>query len=552
MICDCRPAILKLLTMRSRSGFILGIASVLLLAAILRLWGIDHTINTDENKVVVPSVRLARGQQEPLLYPKGSYYPHLYHYILGASFLPITLLNPAAEFDNYYTNIFLLTARVIAAVIGVLTVAATIAVGYRLHSPSMGIMAGLIVAVVPLHVKYSHYSHVDIPVTLLITLTLYAAVRTWQTGRARWYVLTGILEGLSTATLYTGVIAGILLPVAHLPYVLKNRWSQYSIFYRPFVAALIVIPLTFVAVSPYSVLRYREVWQTYHAISDRATAGDLGYTRPHLLWPLWNDSFDWGISFTSASLVREVGIIPIILAVIGLGVALYRRNWQVAAMVGGTIVVLYLVISGQVRMSAVKRFLPLVPLIALLAAYALHSLLVLPFSKKLRLAAVIMLLAAIVVPAANYDAGFNAAYAGGSTHRVAVAWAYEYLDPGTVILQHTPLTFIPPDDPHFRVVRLNEVYANHSVSNPEVALDRAKPISNWIKEAGIQVVVLDSRMVDRYYDTTSRRLFPETTASYRAFYDNIRQSGKLLYQIKPQLGVIAGPKLELYDIRHLK
>lgn len=552
MINGRQPAILTLLSMRAFSVFTAGVAGVLLLAAVLRLWGIAHTINTDENKVVVPSVRLARGQQEPLLYPKGSYYPHLYHYILGASFLPITFTNPSAEFDNYYTNIFLLTARVIAAAIGVLTVAATIAVGTKLHCRAMGILAGAIMAVIPLHVKYSHYSHVDIPLTLLITLTLYAAVRTWQTSRARWYVLTGILVGLSTATLYTGIIAGILLPLAHLPYVLKNHWSLRSIFARPFVLALIVIPLTFVAVSPYSVLRYHEVWQTYNAISDRAAAGDLGYTRPHLLWPLWNDSYDWGIPFTSASLIREVGVMPMILAVIGLGVAFYRRNWQIAAMIGGTMVVLYLVISGQVRMSAVKRFLPLVPLLALLAAYAVRSVFDLPFSKTLRWAGMIILLAAIVIPASHHAAGFNAAYAGGSTHQVAVAWAYEHLDPGTALLQHTPLTFIPPDDPGFRVVRLNEVYANRSVSNSEVALDRAKPITDWIKEAGIQVVVLDSRMVDRYYDATSRRLFPETTASYQAFYDNIRQSGKLLYQIEPQLGVIAGPKLELYDVRDLK
>lgn len=58
-------------------------------------------------------------------------------------------------------------------------------------------------------------------------------------------------------------------------------------------------------------------------------------------------------------------------------------------------------------------------------------------------------------------------------------------------------------------------------------------------------------MVDRYYEPTSIKLFPETTASYRSFYDDIRQRGTLLYHIEPQLGVIAGPELELYDVRHI-
>jgi hypothetical protein len=98
---------------------------------------------------------------------------------------------------------------------------------------------------------------------------------------------------------------------------------------------------------------------------------------------------------------------------------------------------------------------------------------------------------------------------------------------------------------------MDEVYANFNPDNPEVKYDRARSIEEWILKSGIEYVVMDSRIVDRYYDATSVRLYPETTASYQAFYDDVRTRGKRVYIIAPEPWVIAGSRIEIYDVRHL-
>lgn len=524
-----------------------------MLALGTRLWGIDHQINTDENKLVVPSVKMARGEQVPLLYPKGTYYPHLYHYILAATFVPVTLLQPELTFDNYYTNVFLLIGRVTTALLGAATVFPLYALLRPMSNRRIALLSALLLAVVPIHVKYSHYAHVDAPLAFFTTLAIMAAQRVWATGKTKWYILTGIFIGLSGAVLYTGFVIGIALLFAHF-----YRWQQakyrWQALVRPaFIGSLLIIPLTFIVVSPYSLLERREVWQTYQRINERALAGDLGYTRTSLWWPLFNSSQDWGIPFTSASIFKEFNPLLVGMAGIGLLLAACRKQWQTVALLGGTVLVTYLVITGHVRMSAIKRFLPLAPLVAALGAIGCHYLATtLNLPKKWQTVLTAALIIAIVIPSLYHIIGFDRAYAHGSTHVAAVAWTRENLPKGTVILQHSPLVLLPPDDPDYHIVRLGEVYANFNAQDPESGHDRAKTLDDWIEREHIDVVYMDARMVDRYWDATSMALYPETTASYRAFYEDIRQRGKLLYHITPTLNGLAGPEVELYDVSHLQ
>ncbi len=517
------------------------------------MWGIDHQINTDENKLVVPSVKMARGEQQPLLYPKGTYYPHLYHYILAGTFLPVTLLHPALTFDNYYTNVFLLIGRITTAVLGAATIFPLYGLLKPMSSKRTALLACVLLAILPIHVKYSHYAHVDAPLAFFTTLALLAAQRTWVRGKATWYILTGIFVGLSGAVLYTGLVMGIALLFAHGKHWRAAGYSWRTLLRPAFIIGLVAIPLTFIITSPYSLLERHEVWQTYQRINERAAAGDLGYTRTSLVWPLFNSSLDWGIPFTSASIFTEFNPLIMLFAAIGLLLVIWRKQWQLVALLGGTAVVAYLAIAGYVRMSAIKRFLPLAPLAAALAAVGIAQITrVLRLDTKWQNLVQAALVILIVAPSLYHVIGFDRAYAHGSTHIEAVAWTRSNLPKGTTILQHGPLVLLPPDDPDYRIVKLGEVYANFNVQDPEVSHDRAKPLDDWIEHEQIDVVYLDARMVNRYWDATSVALYPETTASYRAFYEDIRRRGKLLYHIVPALNGLAGPEVELYDVSHLQ
>lgn len=523
---------------------LLPLLAILILASILRLWGLNHQIYTDENKVIGPSALLARAEQEPLLYPGGSRYPHLYQNTLAVAFLPLSLQdipypNPTPDVDAYT-----LTARIASAFFGIGAVAMTFVVGRQLVNTHTGLIAALFMAVIPLHVKYSHYAHVEMPLTFMTLLTLWAALRLTQSGQTKWYITTGALVGASSATNYTGLFTGIVLLIAHgLRLARATTFAWRSLFSKSFIFSLLAIPLFFALGSPYTLIKWEKSWEIYQNLSKRGAAGDIGHTRPNILWPIYNNSKDWSVPFTSASLTHEFGLVLLLLAAGGLAGAIYRRHWQVAFMLGATVVVMYVAIVGQLPLYAVKRLLPLAPLITILAAYGLD---VLPS----RLVAVAVI-AAIVVPNIWHDLGFSVAFAGGSTHSTALAWAVDNLPHGSAVLQHTPIRLLNWDDPRFTTVRLDEVYASFNKDDPEAAHDRAKPIEWWITEKGVDFVAMDSRLVDRYYDATSIKLFPETTASYQAFYNDIRARGTLVFKIEPEPFKIAGPRIEIYDVRDL-
>jgi 4-amino-4-deoxy-L-arabinose transferase-like glycosyltransferase len=527
---------------------------ILLCATVIRLWGIDHQIYTDENKVVTPSVRLVQGAQEPLLYPQGSYYPHFYHYVLAVSFLPVRIAG--AEYPSLTTAVdaYTLMARVITAFLGVATVGIVFLIGKHLGGVSLGMLAALLLAFLPLHVKYSHYAHVDIPLALIMTAALGTALKIEQTGRPRWYIWTGILVGLSGATHYPGFVIGSALVIAHLLWVLRNRTKSWrGLFLPAFIASLLLIPVTFAVASPYTLIKWREALTIYQQLNQRGAAGDLGYTRPDFVWPLYTDSPDWGLPFTSGGFMWEMHPIMFGAALVGILFTLWNRNWKLLLLIGGTAFIIYGALVYKLPLYAVKRLLPLTPLIALLAAYSFRELVQLPTRLK-PITVVVSLtgMALITLQNITVTSGFAGAYAGGSTHSQAVTWAEQNIPQGSTVLQHAPIRLLNWDDARFTTVRLNEVYANFNKDDPEVSHDRARPLEYWVREQGIDFIAMDSRIVDRYFDATSIRLYPETTASYQAFYKDIERRGTLIFEVTPELWRIAGPKVRIYDVRALR
>ncbi|MEK7499699.1 MAG: glycosyltransferase family 39 protein, partial [Patescibacteria group bacterium] len=430
------------------------------------------------------------------------------------------------------------------AILGTATIYVIYNIGKEIQDKKLGLLAATLFAFLPLHVKYSHYTHVDIPLTLTTTLALFTALRIRKTGLLKWYIATGALTGISGAIHYTGFVIGIALVFAH---------ALHNIRSRNIIAGLIVIPVSFAICTPYTLIKWQESSAIYHQLQLRGAAGDLGYTRPDFLWPLYTVSPDWGLPFTLSGVLWEFHPAVVVLAALGILLALYKRNWNIFILISCTLVVMYITIIGRLPLYAIKRLLPLAPLLALLAAWAIYELFhSKKMSKYVAFPVSVALVAIIVLQNMVTGVGFAAAYTHGSTHSTAVAWALQNIPRGSVVLQHTPIKLIDWNDTNYKTVRMNEVYANFNKQDPEVGHDRAKPLSYWTKEQGVEYVAMDSRIVDRYFDPTSVKLFPETTTSYQAFYTKIRSEGTLLYRIEPKLYTQAGPRVEIYDIRGIQ
>lgn len=514
------------------------LGSILLLALGLRVWGIDHNVWIDENKVVNPSIAIAQAEGGILAVSPQTYYPHLTHYVLAAVFRPIHWSNPEFANEQYHV-----VARMVIALFSVITVAFTFLIGRRLGGNLLGAIAALLLAVMPLAVKYSHFAQVDVMAAFVMTVALWAALKVWDRGETRWYVLTGVLVGAAGAAQYWGFSIGAALVLAHLKRIQSSEWKMSSWLTSPFLASLVLIPVTFFAISPYWLVDLDRNLESFEKLQQRGAAGDLGYTRANILWPLYTRTPDWGLSFTRSGLLWETPWIVFAVALFGGALAVWKRDWKVAVMVGVLAVILYLAINGTLKLYAIKRLMPLTSLLALLAAYG-----VVKMPRRGRW--VVLTLA--VLMSVWMSAGFDAAYARPATHAQAVEWAKVNIPPGSAVLQHSALRLLDWDDKRWKAVRTEQVYANFDAENPEVERDRAKSLEQWIVEQGVEFIVMDSRLVDRYYEATSMKLYPEATASYRAFYDDVRTRGTLVYRIEPTLWQQAGARVEIYDVREVR
>ena len=196
----------------------LTLAAVLGVAALLRFWGLDsglpHAVAADEASIVNGAVRMMR---VGTLDPAGSFeYPTLFVYaqmavaclrfLVGAVTGEWMSLAGARLYDFY------LPGRAFTAALGTATVFITYQIGLRWGARYALLAAGLL-AVVPLHVRESHYAIPAVPLTFFVALTFLLSLSAHERPGTRAFVRAGAAAGLAAATDYAGVLA-VLLPLS--------------------------------------------------------------------------------------------------------------------------------------------------------------------------------------------------------------------------------------------------------------------------------------------------------------------------------------------------
>lgn len=106
---------------------------------------------------------------------------------------------------------FVLAARVANVVLAAGTVAIAGLIGKRLSGAAAGLLAALVVAVVPLAVDTSTIVRNDAGMTLLVTATVWAALVFHDARRTSWLVASAVLAGAATGVKYSSVFA--IVPV---------------------------------------------------------------------------------------------------------------------------------------------------------------------------------------------------------------------------------------------------------------------------------------------------------------------------------------------------
>jgi hypothetical protein len=342
----------------------------------LRVWGLQFGLpfeyHPDEQQYILPAIGVVSGNFEPLAYYNPTFYPYLLGGVYTLTYLGLRLFNAFPEFWDLnvawsnamqpWTAGIIYLARYTTAVVGVLTTLMVYHLGRRAYNRVTGVGAAILFGLTFLPAREAHFAVSDTPVALLVTITLYFCLKIVQRGHWPDYLWAGIAFGLATATKYNAVLLAPTIILAHL---LSNRYPNWSKRLRSIwllVIGGLAGVVSYLLVSPYTVLRWSEFWGDF---SENLQSGQQGFQGLAL------DPSGSGAIFYAKSLVWGMGWSVFLLGVAAVIFALWRHRRADLLLLSFPLLVFFFI--QRQEMYFVRWLTPLIPPMCVLAAETLHA-----------------------------------------------------------------------------------------------------------------------------------------------------------------------------------
>jgi hypothetical protein len=451
-------------------GWTLAVAGLLLVALAVRLWGaksgLPFAYNVDENAHFVPrAIGFFGHTLNPYYFvnpPATSYVFYLVYAVWFGS--------GQAAAHAYATDpgqVWLL-ARITVAVISTFAVWLTYLAGKRLFDRPTALLGAGILAFAFLPVFYSHLALNDAPAMSAVALSLLGTALVLRNGGWWSYAIAGAGLGLAISTKYT---AGIII-VPLVSAALARWWDEpgrprrvrdlvrpsglRSLLRSPALRGLVLIAgaatvLAFAITNPYA---FRSSSEFIDGIRKQgsATAGSdkLGVTESsgfrYYLWTL-----TWGMGWVPA------------LASVGGAALLLRRDRRLAWVLLPTLLIFFLFMGHQQRFFG-RWFLPVYPILCLLAAYGAVELIrwIGRRTPRWRPVLVAAAVAALVGQGLVYSLHTDLAGSREDTRTQARTWLLDHVAPGSRVVIEPVVTdswlmdpaLAPPDSPDGSIWKL--------------------------------------------------------------------------------------------------
>ena len=259
-------------------------------------------------------------------------------------------------------DLLLGSAMVAEIAIGLCAIVAAARLATRLAGAWMGLAVALVLALEPLHLRYSLVPGPDMLLTLFVTLGLLEALNVLERGRPRDSTLAGTFTGLGIAAKYSPAL--LLLPLA-----LAHAWSPGPSRGRRFALCAAVAIGVFAATSPFS-------W-----LDLLSRGGELAVT----LSVFVRGSF--GASARPAAFTYLQRVLPgdqgwplVLLVAAGAAGSLVRRSRERLVLL--SYLVPFALLLGVVTSAFERYLLPIVPVALTLAASGLRDAWALPSLRR--------------------------------------------------------------------------------------------------------------------------------------------------------------------------
>jgi len=532
-----------------------GLAGVLLLAVMalalaLRLkgvtWGLPYSlINVDESTVVPKAFEAARGRLNPQFF----FYPSFFFYLVGFLYLVATPVWWAAQQGNFLSQAafvvdpgpYFLLGRLLSVAMGTASVYLVYLIGRVAFGRPAGLLAALFLAVVPLHVAYSHMAVTDVTAVALSLLAFALLQRAVGGGGRRWLVWGAVAAGLATSTKYN--LGMLVLPATIAAvYVCREEvarrvaaGARAALVWPRLVAWRVYAPMlaAFIAASPFVVLDAPGFISDFVRQNRIMERGWLGFESA-------GNGFWYNLS---TNLGGALGVVLLALGVAGLGWALWRRTRIDVLIV--PYVFGYFLYTGTWTALADRYLLPIIPLLIVLAMrFAVDLVGLRPRARRVVMPlAVAVLLVAFVVPLAA-SVEFDRELGGPDMRVAAKEWIEANVPPGASIAveTHGPPLVRAEAAADYRAAGIDAVaYRVTRLELPAPATPDGSRDLAALRAQGVEYVVVSGAVFERVL--AAAEVYPVAAE----FYRRLDADTELVKEFRPGPGE-RGPVLKVYRI----
>ena len=437
-----------------------GLAVVIAAAAVLRFWslghGIPHAVSVDEPQIVERALNMMKtGTLNPHFFDYGQLTIYLQLVVSIVRFIAGSLTGAWGSLAQVTSDSFYLWGRAVTAAFGVATVLVVFCIGLR-WGARHALLAAALMAVMPLHVRYSHYVLTDTPLTFFVALTMLMSLTAHERPVLRAFAWAGAMAGLAAGVKYNGGLA-LVMPLVACWMTPAARPSRLSCTFAAVAAAaaafLIAAPFTLLDL-PGFLDRFASLMAEYRHDAPPAVWGGITYLK-HLR-----------LQFGTPGMLLIAGgvIMGVIRAVKGPG----RVPWALALVFA---VPYFFIVAGQ-RIVFARYMLPLVPMLCLLAAAVVISGVSLlrryQFPRGVRTALIAGLTLALLGQPAFTAVNFNRMISKTSTTDLAYQWVLANVPDGSRILHEGNHLTFPARYESERVGRLrHRTYEEYAASGAD-------------------------------------------------------------------------------------
>ena len=499
---------------RSGPGVRTAAVSIVVAAAVLRLWnigaGIPYAVGPDEPQVMNRVVHMMKtGDFNPHFFdwPTLTFYLNLV--VSCLTFLAGAMRGAWSSLDQVSASDMYLAGRQFTALAGAATVALTFVAGRRWGSPVALIAAGLM-AVIPGHVRESHFVLTDVPTALFTTLALWMALRAFERQTWAAFLWAGVSAGLAASCKYNGSVA-IVMPLV----VIFGSRGGVGLMTQRTLLVLAGMAAGFLAGTPYAVLDLPAFLNDYARLAAnfaRERGGNPGWwiymkhLSSNLAWP--------------AFVAALAGLI--LAARQGVAGPDRVRSWVIV-----TFAAVYFTVMARSYQIYGRYMMPLYPVLAICAGIGVMA--VVRLLPRLRLPAMSRLVVSGVIiafvlatPVVN-GIGFSRGLGRQSTVDLAYRWIRDHVAPGSRVIIEAGAMHLPPAYPseHVRTLLLH-------------------PLGEY-QRGGAQYLVAAS--ADFQTTLVDPNVNPQAFASYRELL-----SGAAEVAAFDPTDKVSGPRLRIFQI----